>query len=81
MRPIVIEGATLKFGAPDGRDDVSTLHIREEEVAGMRFHVSAWEPSPEEIEKIKAGAPVWLWISSPTHPVVAMSVPHPPSST
>jgi hypothetical protein len=36
--------------------------------------VSYWQPTPEELDAIKAGAPIMLWIHSAVHPVVSLGV-------
>ncbi len=74
-----IEGATRVYGKPENWDDEQNgscvaLAVREEVHGGIRFMVSAWEPTPEELEAIKAGASIHLMISAPQHPVVAMTV-------
>jgi hypothetical protein len=35
---------------------------------------SAWFPTPEEIERIKEGAPIYLTVLGAVHPPVAMGV-------
>ena len=67
-----------KYVAPAGRDAVGSLHIAVETHDGMRFLVSKWEPTPDELARLNAGAPVVLGISAPRHPVVFVSVGVPP---
>jgi hypothetical protein len=38
------------------------------------FMVSAWEPTPQEIEALKNGASLQLWVRGTIHPVVAVVV-------
>lgn len=67
-----IEGATRQLVGPDG-SNVRPLLIKD--VAGCM--VSAWHPTPAELEAINAGAPILLWISGALHPPVAVSVGEP----
>lgn len=78
-----IPGATRNLGAPPGWvDDVSGpcahLPVLDGESGGYLTMTSAWIPTPEEIERISAGAPVYLTIVGAGHPVVALGVGHPP---
>lgn len=79
-----IEGATHCLGAPAGWEAATeipcgTLPVRFEIVedgAGGRLSsfVSAWLPTPEQLERIAAGAPVLLRIIGTSHPPVAIDV-------
>jgi hypothetical protein len=80
MLPLRPAGANLKWLAPSGRKhEVGALHVTAEQHNGMTFLVSKWEPTPDEIERLKAGAPVILGLSVPQHPVVFVSVGAPPA--
>lgn len=63
------------------RDDVADLPIRDVYVEDLAFMVSAYEPTPDELELLKQGHPLLLWISAPQHPVCAVSVGYPPGWT
>ncbi len=76
-------GANRVLTGPPGdhADDVSDLPIRDVFVEDMHFMVSAFEPTPEEIKALLAGAPLLLWISAPQHPVCAITVGYGPDWT
>jgi hypothetical protein len=81
MIPGRIPGATRVLGAPAGWDVsanglCSGLAIRD--CDGVML--SSWQPSPEEIERIVAGAPVHLYVWGAGHPPVALEVPLPPDA-
>lgn len=79
MLPLRPARASHKYVAPSGReDDVGALHVAQEEHDGTSFLVSKWEPTPDELERLKAGAPIVLGLSVPHHPVVFLSVGYPP---
>lgn len=42
--------------------------------AAALLHVSAWEPTPDEIALIAAGAPIYLWVWGTGHPPVMLTV-------
>ncbi|OXE37518.1 MAG: hypothetical protein CGW95_00980 [Phenylobacterium zucineum] len=82
MKSKPIEGATRVMGGP-GLED---LHIRDTMVKkshldlhGVPCMSSAWEPSPEELQRIKQGAPIILRIIGTDHPPVAVEVGAPKS--
>lgn len=76
MIPGAIAGATRKLGAPADmtKEECSALLIRDYNVAGRNTMVSAWYPTPEEVEALVKGAPVYLGITGETHPVVFLTV-------
>lgn len=79
-----IEGATRELGKPRDWDDARdgkclTLPIRDELVAGMPQMVSAWVPTPDEIARIAAGAPIYLRVVGSAHPPVLLLVGEPPA--
>lgn len=75
-----IDGATRVFTAPAGHDNaeedlkIGDLAIQDVQIDGAPFMVSAWEPTPQELESLKKGACVYLYIGGTRHPVVALSV-------
>lgn len=80
MIPGRIPGATRYLGAPDGwvpdaTGDCAHLAIRDMPINGdvPSMH-SVWEPTPDELERLKAGAKVYLIIVGAVHPPVALSV-------
>jgi len=79
MNPTRIENAVTVLGAPPGWDPDTSgpclgLPIRIETHGGIRYFVSAWEPTPAELLAIKRGAAIRLMVSAPIHPVVALGV-------
>lgn len=76
MIPRRIAGATRYLGAPKGWEpesdgDCSHLAILDvENDHGHNVMLSAWEPTPAEIEALQAGAPVYLQIVGTGHPPV-----------
>ncbi|WP_449411070.1 hypothetical protein [Methylobacterium komagatae] len=79
-----ITGATRNLGAPSNWNPETDgicggLPIRDEpHRPGINQMTSAWLPTTEEIERIVAGAPVYLVVLGVTHPPVAMLVGNPP---
>ena len=76
-----IEGATRYLGAPkdwepDRDGACGHLAIRDVQYDGSDSNVmvSAWQPTPAEVEAIKRGEPIYLHIWGTVHPVVGMSV-------
>jgi hypothetical protein len=41
---------------------------------GQNQMISAWEPTPEELERLAAGAKVLLWVVGSVHPPVMVTV-------
>lgn len=74
-----IEGATRTFGAPhdwdaDTHGKCYGLPILDVSCEGTPFMVSAWEPTPQELQMLIDGETLKLWISGTVHPVVCVSV-------
>lgn len=74
-----ISGATRNLGAPrdwdkDAHGPCGGLPIRDEKTTAGDGMTSAWFPTPEEIERIAAGAPVYLTVLGRVHPPVSMAV-------
>lgn len=76
MRPGVIRNTNFCYKAPAGMQDCQDLHVHVYEDDGVRITTSAWIPSPQEVELIKAGQPIWLHVYGSGHPVVSMTVPN-----
>lgn len=74
----MIDGFSRVFGAPadwDGKDTTcGALPVRDVHTPEGPFMVSAWEPTPAELEAIQRGETVKLWIRGSGHPVVALTV-------
>lgn len=81
MIPDKIKDANAMFGAPKEWNDektgvhCQTLHVKTgEDANGNHVIVSAWIPSPEEIEAIKNGHAVILIVYGYGHPAVTLGV-------
>lgn len=78
MQPGRIAGHTNVLKAPAGHDQsklrISELAIKVERVASGICATSAWTPSPAELERLNAGASVYLSIFADVHPAVALHV-------
>jgi len=77
--PIRIAGATRWLGAPPGwepdRDGpCAHLAIRDQDTTAGRAMASAWEPTPEELARLVAGAPIILTVIGQIHPPVEVKV-------
>jgi len=66
MIPLCIANATHIMTAPHGRDDVNDLHVIK---TACGCFVSRWEPTPKELETLKNGGSIELWISGVQPPV------------
>ena len=81
-----IEGATTTLGAPRDWDEerdgkCMDLPIRQEVINGsLPALTSAWLPTPEELAKLNAGAPVLLRIIAMSHPPVMLDVGEVPAA-
>lgn len=72
-----IADASRVLGAPaDWKDDGSCvgLPVLDVQTPEGNFMVSAWEPTPAEIQQLINGETLKLWIRGISHPVVAISV-------
>lgn len=79
MIPARIEGCTRALGAPKGWTPETTgacrgLPIRDEVNGDMLCMISAWEPLPDELAAIAAGAKIMLRVVGTSHPPVALYV-------
>lgn len=78
MIPGKITEATRELGKPLNWDDsigeCDSLAVADMEINGGKVMVSMWHPSEQEIEAIKAGIPVFLWVFGTNHPPVALTV-------
>lgn len=80
MIPLRIGGTTRYLGKPEGWEpetdgDCAHLAIQDAELpTGGNVMVSAWEPTPAELEAMKTGAPVYLQVYGTAHPPVMLWV-------
>lgn len=72
-----VEGATRVVGKQQGcmglpiRDEMINCSVNGPETPVM---VTAWMPTPDEIERINAGAPIHLRLLGTAHPPVLLEV-------
>ncbi len=73
-------GATRVLGAPPGWNEerdgfcggLPILDHRDE--SGVNYMISTWEPTEDELERLKAGASVQLWVVGTAHPPVSLTI-------
>ncbi len=72
-----IEGATRRIGKSQG---YKGLPLRDEvcPVNGPQM-VTSWQPTPDEIERIVRGAPIYLTVLGIGHPPVCLDVGNVPT--
>lgn len=75
MNSAPLKDVTRRLGAPLLRNHETdgichTLEICDRD----GFMISAWVPTPAELQRIAKGAPIFLHTQGSVHPVVAMSV-------
>lgn len=81
-----VAGATRTIGKSQGylglpiRDEIREVTIGGD-VHRCQAMVSAWEPTPDEIAKIVAGAPILVCLLGSAHPPVMLDVGEPPLLT
>jgi hypothetical protein len=78
MHPGRVSNATHVLGKPKDwkveEPGHCSLAVREEKTTAGPGMTSAWFPTPEEIERIRNGAPIYLTVVGEVHPPVSMSV-------
>lgn len=77
MTPVKFPEANSLYGPPEGMDDsqVGRIYVCHGKntggnLDGTEFTVTAWQPSEEEVERIKNGSPIFLtilWEGLPPH--------------
>lgn len=74
-----IENATRNLGAPTevSSKDCSHLWIRDGESSLGPVMVSAWEPTPKELEILVKGGTIYLTICGNIHPMVSLMTENP----
>lgn len=68
-----IEKSTRTLGAPSDTKDCNPLAVRDVMLEDGHYMISAWEPTPAELEALNKGGTVKLWIRGPYHPVVMVT--------
>ena len=67
----MIEGVTRILGKSQG---YLGLPIRDQTLGGAKVMVSAWEPTPEELQRLNSGAKVEVIILGTGHPPIRVEV-------
>lgn len=77
MKPIQHTSNNDVLGAPKGvpREECSALPItRVQYTNGVPAIVSYWQPTPEQLQLLAAGKPLWLSVWGSTMPPVSIGV-------
>lgn len=81
MMPKHISNATRVLGKPTDWDDDANgqcvglpILDYQDPATQINYMISMWEPTPEELKALNAGAAVKLWVCGVQHPVVAVGV-------
>lgn len=69
-----IAAATRVLGKAQG---FLGLPVRDEDIDGMAVMTTAWEPTPDEIERISRGAAVYIRLGGSMHPPIRVDVEDP----
>jgi len=75
MTPIKFEGANVILTRPEDITDeqCGSVHaLRGTDEDGLPFVMTAWEPTPEEVLAIQAGAPIYLKVCGISMPPVSL---------
>jgi hypothetical protein len=67
-----IEGTTRRLGKQQGYLGLPVLDCVDEN--GQPMMISSWQPTPDELTRLKLGAPIYLWVYGTMHPPVIISV-------
>lgn len=78
-----IPGATRVLGKEQGYSGLPVSDEQIEMLEGggislVNMMVTAWEPTPDELARINAGAPILLHVLGTAHPPVRLDVGNPP---
>lgn len=81
-----IQGATRVLNAPSAWDRerdgaCGSLPVRDTLTTAGNVMTSAWFPTPQEVDAIAKGAPIYLTVFGILHPVVALGVGEAPSES
>jgi hypothetical protein len=75
MTPIKFEGANVLLTRPEDMTDEqcgALPALRDKDEDGLPFLLTAWQPTPEEILAIQAGAPIYLKVCGMGMPPVSL---------
>jgi hypothetical protein len=76
MRPVIHPSNNLTLDKPTNTNgvEIHPLTVTECEDGGIPYMVSFWKPFPEELDVLKEGGTVQLWILGQRQPVVSLAV-------
>jgi hypothetical protein len=76
MRPVIHPSNNITLDKPANSQamNIAPLSVTEVDDGGIPYIVSFWKPFPEELEVLKAGGTVQLWIVGNRQPVVSIGV-------
>lgn len=79
MLPIDFPQQNKVYTKPEGQTDEQcmSLSVHKTIIDGVPTFISAWKPSYEDIEAIKAGKPIWLYIQSHSLPPASLQTENP----
>jgi len=66
-----IEGATRRLGKSQG---YLGLPVRDIEEQGVPAMVTSWQPTPDELAALAAGAPIYVTILGNQHPPIKVGI-------
>lgn len=75
-----IDGATRTIGKSQGylglplRDEYIVMKMTDDTAREASSMLTAWEPTPDELERLAKGAKVYLRVIGRSHPPVMLSV-------
>lgn len=72
MQPLQIANATRVLA--ENQEEFLSLPVLDEDIEGINYMTSLWEPSPEEAKQLAGGGAVRLSVAGVMHPPVAISV-------
>lgn len=75
MNPLPLTDCTRRLAAPKewNHERYGICHTLEIADRGG-WMISAWQPTPAELERITDGKPIFLFIQGVSHPVVSLAV-------
>lgn len=66
-----IEGCTRRIGKSQG---YLGLPLRDEVIDGIPTMTSSWQPTPAELQRLLAGAPIYVTLLGQAHPPIMLNV-------
>jgi hypothetical protein len=76
LRPIKFEEANITFTGPEGIGDLPACRVTDTNGRTIEI-VSCWELSDRDLEEINSNRRIWLSVTGPGQPPVALLVDYP----